>query len=199
MSQAGASKGGKMRLAVDGAGFYDLMVAVDNDAVFGDGKQAEMANFLIRLGYDAVAYNVSAAAPLAKQHRCQIKACPTEHAGAPAAPDRKKRPAPAALRIDTKPAFQQLTRLTVAVEDATHVHAVDISNEVAGTYDLLAVRPLSERVFELACKSMRVDIISLDLSRRLPFYLKVPVCARRRVAHRSTRTRNSPPRSNRYR
>ena len=71
MSQAGASKGGKMRLAVDGAGFYDLMVAVDNDAVFGDGKQAEMANFLIRLGYDAVAYNVSAAAPLAKQHRAQ--------------------------------------------------------------------------------------------------------------------------------
>jgi hypothetical protein len=47
------------------------------------------------------------------------------------------------------------------------------ASERAGTYDLLAVRPLSERVFELACKNMRVDIISLDLSRRLPFYLKV--------------------------
>ena len=53
------------------------------------------------------------------------------------------------------------------------VRACVCARERAGTYDLLAVRPLSERVFELACKNMRVDIISLDLSRRLPFYLKV--------------------------
>ena len=44
-----------------------------------------------------------------------------------------------------------------------------------GGYDLLAVRPLSERVFELACKSMRIDIISLDLAHRVPFYLKMPL------------------------
>ena len=31
-----------------------------------------MANFLIRLGYDAVAYNVSASAPLTQQHRCNV-------------------------------------------------------------------------------------------------------------------------------
>lgn len=159
-----------------GAGFHDLMVHVDNDAVFSDGKQAELGNFLIRLGYDAVAYNISASAPLVKQHRCQIKPCPVGGDGETGAADKRPpSPARAALRLDGKAAFQQVTRLTVAVEDASHVHAVEPSNEIAGTYDLLAVRPLSERVFELACKSMKVDIISLDLSHRLNFYLKIPL------------------------
>jgi len=52
-----------------GAGFHDMMIEVDNDPVFSDAKQAEMGNFLIRLGYDAVAYNVSATAPLSQHHR----------------------------------------------------------------------------------------------------------------------------------
>ncbi len=160
-----------------GAGFHDLMVQVDNDAVFSDGKQADLGNFLLRLGYDAVAYNISAVAPLAKQHRCQIKTCPVEGGGTEGGCSRQapSSAARAALRLDGKAAFQQLTRLTVAVEDASHVHAVEPANEIAGTYDLLAVRPLSERVFELACKTMKVDIISLDLSHRLNFYLKIPL------------------------
>jgi len=39
-------------------------------------------------------------------------------------------------------------------------------------YDILAVRPNNEKVFLAACSSFDVDIISLDFSSRLPFYLK---------------------------
>jgi hypothetical protein len=59
-----------------GAGFHDMMIEVDNDPVFSDAKQAEMGNFLIRLGYDAVAYNVSATAPLSQHHRCVQRCAP---------------------------------------------------------------------------------------------------------------------------
>ena len=72
MASAMKHKGAR---GLKGAGFHDLMVEVDNDPVFSDAKQAEMGNFLIRLGYDAVAYNVSATAPLSPQHRC-VQRCP---------------------------------------------------------------------------------------------------------------------------
>lgn len=39
-------------------------------------------------------------------------------------------------------------------------------------YDLLALRPLNERALELCCHSLNCDIISLDLSARLPFILR---------------------------
>lgn len=39
-------------------------------------------------------------------------------------------------------------------------------------FDILAIRPTSEKTLQHACTQMDVDIISLDLSVRLPFYLK---------------------------
>lgn len=38
--------------------FFDLCVRIDNDAAFGPFQQSEAANFLIKLGYDCVAYTV---------------------------------------------------------------------------------------------------------------------------------------------
>ncbi len=46
------------------------------------------------------------------------------------------------------------------------------NNPIAASYDLLAVQPLSERVFAQACTSLDVDIISLDVTKRLAFRLK---------------------------
>ncbi len=82
-------------------GFFDLNVVVDNDAAFGPVHQvliyseywpcchiqilpiqaqlhhfayfqANMSNFLIKLGYDCVAYNFVATAPLEKKHRFEV-------------------------------------------------------------------------------------------------------------------------------
>jgi RNase P/RNase MRP subunit p30 len=41
----------------------------------------------------------------------------------------------------------------------------------------VAVVPKNERVFEWLVSNGQVDIISFDISARLPFYLKPPLCA----------------------
>ena len=41
-----------------------------------------------------------------------------------------------------------------------------------GTYDIVAVQPCSERALAQACTSLDVDIISLDLAKRLPYRFK---------------------------
>ena len=69
-------------------------------------------------------------------------------------------------------AFRQLSRLTLATDDPAAAAAACGNAIVAGSYDLLAVAPGSERVFSQACASLPLDIISLNLSRRLPFRLK---------------------------
>lgn len=65
-----------------------------------------------------------------------------------------------------------IRRLTVTAEDPSLLHI--LGSPPADTYDLLAVRPGSEKAFQHACSTLNVDIISLDLSQRLPFYMKYP-------------------------
>jgi hypothetical protein len=155
----------------------------------------EMARFLAKLGYEACAFNVSATAPLGRQHRCQLKL-----------PDISAELPPKGMRMDAKLPFRPLSRITVTVEDSTHVSNLDTA--ILGTYDIVAARPTTEKVspapwqalplrraarpsplvssplpphlsqaFEQCCRSARLDVISLDLSRRLPFYPKMPLVA----------------------
>ena len=65
-----------------------------------------------------------------------------------------------------------IRRLTVLAEDPSLLHV--LGSPPAETYDLLAVRPGSEKVFQHACSTLNIDIISLDLSQRIPFYMKYP-------------------------
>ena len=58
----------------------------------------------------------------------------------------------------------------MATSDASVLHS--LTNPVANGYDLLSVRPLSDKVFLQCCGSLSVDIVSLDLTGRLEFYLK---------------------------
>ncbi len=44
--------------------------------------------------------------------------------------------------------------------------------ELSRAYDILALRPIDERTLQLACSSLDCDIISLDLTQRLPFWFK---------------------------
>ncbi|KAJ3172784.1 Ribonuclease P protein subunit p30 [Irineochytrium annulatum] len=67
------------------------------------------------------------------------------------------------------PQFRQLTRFTIILDDATNNL---LSNSKVQSYDLVAVQPLSEKVFQVACAHMDCDIISIDMGTRLPFYLK---------------------------
>ncbi|KAK9807879.1 hypothetical protein WJX72_011994 [[Myrmecia] bisecta] len=52
---------------------------------------------------------------------------------------------------------------------AAAAQAFSTNSPILASYDILAVQPLSERVMHQACTSLDVDIIALDMSRRMPF------------------------------
>ena len=65
-----------------------------------------------------------------------------------------------------------LTRLTLVITDSVQFRL--LSNVEAQAYDIIAVRPTTERLFMQACESTLVDVICFDLTEKLPFYLKRP-------------------------
>lgn len=62
-----------------------------------------------------------------------------------------------------------LSRITVSLDADADCTRFASAAAVTRTYDLLAVQPTSERAFASACATLDVDLISLDLCRRLPF------------------------------
>ena len=74
------------------------------------------------------------------------------------------------LHAQSCPGVRVLQRLTVETSDASVLHS--LTNHIANGYDLLSVRPLSDKVFLQCCASLAVDIVSLDLTGRLEFHLK---------------------------
>ena len=70
------------------------------------------------------------------------------------------------------PRLKVYTRLTVQLDDQSQVH--QLSSDPVQSHDILAVQPATEKLFQQACKTLDVDIISLDMTERLPFYLKFP-------------------------
>ncbi|XP_013790318.1 ribonuclease P protein subunit p30-like [Limulus polyphemus] len=77
--------------------------------------------------------------------------------------------------------FQVKSRLTCVVSDTNQCHHLTRS-PLAKKYDILAVQPMNEKIFQHVCGNMEVDIICLDLASRLPFTLK-----REQVGQASTR------------
>ena len=67
--------------------------------------------------------------------------------------------------------LKQCTRLTFVLDDPQQNFVLGASESIR-SYDILAVRPTTERTFQIACQSLEVDIISLDLSEKLPFNIK---------------------------
>jgi len=75
---------------------------------------------------------------------------------------------------------KQLTRLTFVCNDPKFVHQICSllsGNEkkhlaVILSYDILALRTSSEVIFDQACTKSDVDLISLDFSQKLNFYIQ---------------------------
>jgi ribonuclease P/MRP protein subunit RPP1 len=63
----------------------------------------------------------------------------------------------------------QLTRLNIPIEDTNVAQETMNNAAILSSYDVLAVQPQSERAFAFACNSLDIDIISLDLSKRLNY------------------------------
>ena len=77
-----------------------------------------------------------------------------------------------ALTIPSKPKL--LHRATVVLSDMTTNYRL---SAVAAAYDIVAVRPTTEKAFQAACLNMAEPaLISLDLTTYFPFYFKHRVC-----------------------
>jgi ribonuclease P/MRP protein subunit RPP1 len=67
------------------------------------------------------------------------------------------------------PSLKVLSRVTLVLDESSqHQNFTTLYSQ----FDLVAVRPLTEKGLQSACSALEVDIISLDVSKRLPFYLR---------------------------
>eukprot|EP00850_Spirogloea_muscicola_P022744 SM000309S11879 [mRNA] locus=s309:32236:35209:- [translate_table: standard] len=165
--------------------FYDLNLAADS---LGGGQALREALALaVRLGYHGVALNHAVSGPMTEADACRLKPLDFQsawltigqafHAVLAAAPGVAEGARWHQGLLARSPAREskQLTRITVSTDDTSHSSALNSGNLVLASYDLVAIHPLSQKVFAQACSSLDVDLISLDLSQRLPFRWRPPM------------------------
>lgn len=65
-----------------------------------------------------------------------------------------------------------MSRITVLLDDSDQAYL--LSHDVIQSYDILAIQPRNEKLFQQACQSLEIDVISLNMTERPSFYLKFP-------------------------
>jgi ribonuclease P/MRP protein subunit RPP1 len=84
-------------------------------------------------------------------------------------------PPPVPLNSITVPkSVSLLTRLTLHIHDPSQNHRLV---QLQSAYNLIALRPTTEKALGLCCNSLECDLISLDFAVRLPFILKFKTVA----------------------
>ncbi|MED6189992.1 hypothetical protein PIB30_101386 [Stylosanthes scabra] len=150
-----------------------------------EANRTKIAVKAMELGYTGIAYNRTIGGVLSDKHRCTIKPLPISSLlnilpslSLSAKLHRDL------LRIPLSTPFRQYNRVTVCVENPLQTNAVYSDNPILQTYDLLAIKPSNQVTFDMACQNSEVDIITMDLSKPLPFKIKqnmVKVAAERGV------------------
>lgn len=65
---------------------------------------------------------------------------------------------------------KQLARISTVITDTSNLHR--LSSEQVQSFELIAVQPTSEKTFHQACSNLDIDIITIDVTQRLPFHIK---------------------------
>ncbi|KAI1384116.1 PHP domain-like protein [Hypoxylon trugodes] len=129
--------------------------------------------FSAQLGYNVVALNHTLDAPLPGNIQNPLPKFPP--------PSTANNPQPSSSSQQRQTSSTQRTptilhRLTLSFTDPSQNQQLP---RAAQSYDLIAVRPTTEKAFQAACLTVSatdVSLISLDLSTRLPFYLRPKPC-----------------------
>ena len=143
--------------------FYDLGVRYD-----GEETAKTAAALRVKFGWDTAAVDLAVGGrvdrPLGKE--MVVPDVSRETRGL----------ATAALRLEMgtegRRAFHVLRRVTVDLSDQGQVHGLNPNNPHLCAFDLVAVRPTTEKLFAQACGSLEVDIIVVDTLQRLPWMLR---------------------------
>jgi ribonuclease P/MRP protein subunit RPP1 len=125
--------------------FYDLNIPWTAN----DPTLPRTLAFAHELGYTIIALNHTITGKLPPLPTNPIP-CPLPHTSIP-------------------PTLTILRRVTLTL---TESHQNARLAALAKEYDILAVRPIDETGLKLACSSLDCDVISLDLTQRLPFFFK---------------------------
>ncbi|EMR11395.1 hypothetical protein PNEG_00419 [Pneumocystis murina B123] len=125
---------------------YDLNVLWHGSGV-SEIEMKKMIAFLIELGYSTIALNCMVYGKIGKKIVNPIRS----------------------NIVECERSIRILSRVTIVLEEGSQNYNLYSATD---TFDILAVRPMNEKMFQHACTSMDVDIISLDMSQRLPFYIK---------------------------
>ncbi|KAI5295079.1 hypothetical protein KEM52_002412 [Ascosphaera acerosa] len=131
--------------------FYDLNVPYPPAGAEGDAQIDRTLVFLAELGYETVALSQSVAGKVPPQ----LKPPPL--------------PSQRTVSATVTPPLTLLSRLTITFSDPAQNQKL---SSLVEKFDLVAVRPTNEKCLLLACTTMECDIISLDMSVRLPFHFR---------------------------
>lgn len=137
--------------------------------------QRERLVMAIRLGIDLFALDHDVSENFSDRDKCSMQpldlAC--LQSGTSSLQDALRMQQGLAWKHSSEASINQLTRLTLHTEDSSvAAQAFTGAQAAAASYDLLAIEPLSDRVLQQACASLEVDMITFDLSKRLPFRFK---------------------------
>ncbi|KAG7949914.1 hypothetical protein I3843_13G088200 [Carya illinoinensis] len=162
-------------------GFFDLNVpylesSPSTDRMPFKAARTKLVIKAMELGYTGIAYNNTIKGVMSDHDRCAVslltlssllKLVPSLASSVNLHRD--------LLGVPRASPFRQYTRLTVCVESLLQAQALNSGNPILKTYDLVAVRPLNQVVFDQACEKSEVDIIAIDFSEKIPFRLKLPM------------------------
>ena len=140
------------------ASFADISLPFLNDP----GVLMKYISTLVNLGYETIAVNRTIS-PDVKGKGGQDKIPgPPNLSNLPGLEDLKK----------ICPKLKLLSRITVIIEDQQQVRF--IPGETVQSYDIVSVQPRSEKLFQQICQTVECDVISFDMTSRMPFYIKHP-------------------------
>ncbi|RIA92412.1 RNase P subunit p30-domain-containing protein [Glomus cerebriforme] len=138
--------------------FYDLNLPypVQPNLAHQQTEFHKRIDLLIKFGYQVVAYNHIITGKLDKAN--PIRKLETYNIS-PDSPSGQQK-------------IEQLSRVTVVIEDASQNYGLSSTNSIISSYDIVAAQPTNEKIFQNICGTLEVDIISLEMGSRLPFYIK---------------------------
>mmetsp|Transcript_40678 Transcript_40678/g.68105 ORF Transcript_40678/g.68105 Transcript_40678/m.68105 type:complete len:285 (+) Transcript_40678:246-1100(+) len=154
--------------------FFDLNIPIQDAEDVHSLNHRERLGMAIRLGFDAVATNLVLEGKPAEKDKCKL--VPTDLRSiletVPSAAEALQLNQRLLKGSGQKEILKQMTRITIVLEDSTQAAQLNAAQAILATYDIVAVKPTSERTLQQACSMLDADIITMDFTRRLPFRLR---------------------------
>eukprot|EP00124_Ichthyophonus_hoferi_P002580 Ihof_evm12s180 gene=Ihof_evmTU12s180 len=137
--------------------FIDLNIPLSDDKA----QLSRTFSMLLKLGYDGAAFSRTITGKVTMDHANKNKG-----AEFVTLPSTEKDCRGAAKK------FKQYSRLNVVLSDQGQIYSLNSNNAALKTYDILSVTPETEKLFQYACATAEIDIISFDMATRMPYFLK---------------------------